>query len=87
MNDSDMNILVVAAHPDDEVLGCCGTITKHADSGCRVDVVIVGEGVTSRADQEEESAKKQLGILRRSAEKAGQILGANSVTLLGLPDN
>ena len=41
-------VLVVAAHPDDEVLGCGGTIAKHADAGDQVQVLIVAEGATSR---------------------------------------
>jgi len=39
-----MNILVVVAHPDDEVLGCGGTIAKHVKDGDTVDVVILGGG-------------------------------------------
>ena len=41
-------ILVVAAHPDDEVLGCGGTIARHAYSGDQVRVLIVAEGSPSR---------------------------------------
>ena len=41
-------VLVVAAHPDDEVLGCGGTIAKHADAGDQVQILIVAEGATSR---------------------------------------
>ena len=41
-------VLVIAAHPDDEVLGCGGTIARHADSGDQVQVLIVAEGSTSR---------------------------------------
>ena len=37
------SVLVVAAHPDDEVLGCGGTIARHADSGDQVHVLIVGK--------------------------------------------
>ena len=37
-------ILVVAAHPDDEVLGCGGTIARHADSGDQVQVLVVAGG-------------------------------------------
>ena len=46
-----MNILIVASHPDDEVLGCGGTMARHADAGDVVDVVIVVEGATSRDAQ------------------------------------
>ncbi len=45
-----MNVLVVAAHPDDEVLGCGGAIARLAEAGHRVRVVILGEGQTSRAE-------------------------------------
>ena len=40
------SILVVAAHPDDEVLGCGGTIAHHADAGDQVQVLIMAEGMT-----------------------------------------
>lgn len=36
-----MNVLVIAAHPDDEALGCAGTMMKHADAGDRVHVVFM----------------------------------------------
>ena len=42
------SVLVVAAHPDDEVLGCGGTIARHAEAGDQVQVLIVAEGATSR---------------------------------------
>ena len=44
-------VFVVAAHPDDEVLGCGGTIACHADAGDQVQVLIVAEGATSRQQQ------------------------------------
>ena len=49
-------VLVVAAHPDDEVLGCGGTIAHHADLGDEVQVLIVGEGSTSRQIERNRSA-------------------------------
>ena len=43
-----MKVLVVAAHPDYEVLGCGGTIARDADAGDQVQVLIVAEGATLR---------------------------------------
>ena len=43
-----MKILIIAAHPDDEILGIGGSIAKWAASGNKVDVKILAEGSTSR---------------------------------------
>ena len=81
-------VLVVAAHPDDEVLGCGGTIARHADLGHEVQVLIVAEGATSRQLQRDRlSAGDELSALAQSAKAAGSILGAAGVELLELPDN
>ena len=42
------NIFVVAAHPDDEILGCGGTLLKHIANGDKVYILFVSEGVTGR---------------------------------------
>ena len=42
-------VLVVAPHPDDEALGCGGTIMRHIASGDSVAVLIVTDGRRSRA--------------------------------------
>ncbi len=76
-------ILVVAAHPDDEVLGCGGAVARHVDEGCTVDVVIVAEGALSRAD----ATSADVESLKLAAAKAAHLLGANGPTFLGLPDN
>ena len=82
------NVLVVAAHPDDEVLGCGGTIARHAEAGDAVQVLIVAEGATSRQEQRDrKEAAEQLSSLAQAAQKAGAILGAMGVELLDLPDN
>ena len=83
-----MKVLVVAAHPDDEVLGCGGTIARHADAGDAVQVLIVAEGATSRQQQRDrESSAEELSALAHAARQAGSILGAADVELLDLPDN
>ena len=81
-------VLVVVAHPDDEVLGCGGTIARHADAGDQVQVLIVAEGATSRQEQRNRNqAIDELSALAQAAQKAGAILGAKGVELLDLPDN
>lgn len=81
-------VLVVAAHPDDEVLGCGGTIAHHADTGDQVQVLIVAEGATSRLQQRDrEQATDELSALAQATQQAGAILGAQGVELLDLPDN
>lgn len=80
-----MTVLVVAAHPDDEVLGCGGTIARHARDGEDVHLVFLADGVSSR----EPSGEHEAGVVRRrdDARKAAGILGASSVTFNDLPDN
>lgn len=81
-------ILVVAAHPDDEVLGCGGIIARHADAGDQVQVLIVAEGATSRQLQRDRSVvSADLSALAQAAQRAATILGAAGVELLDLPDN
>ena len=81
-------VLVVAAHPDDEVLGCGGTIARHADAGDQVQVLIVAEGATSRLQHRHRiEASYELSVLAKAAQAAGSILGAAGVELLDLPDN
>ena len=45
---TDDRVLVVAAHPDDEVLGCGGTILKAVKNGAKVAVMFLGEGISAR---------------------------------------
>lgn len=80
--------LVVAAHPDDEVLGCGATMARLAHEGWAVHVLIVAEGATSRADKRDPMLHKEaLSELAQCAKMANELLGAASVTLLNLPDN
>ena len=81
-------VLVVAAHPDDEVLGCGGTIARHADAGDQVEVLIVAEGATSRQQKRSRSmACDELSALANAAQSASSILGVAGVELLDFPDN
>ena len=81
-------VLVIAAHPDDEVLGCGGSIAKHINVDDEVSTVIMAEGITSRDDQREEKSREAaLNRLKDVALKANNSIGVQHLTFLGLPDN
>jgi LmbE family N-acetylglucosaminyl deacetylase len=79
--------LVLAAHPDDEVLGCGGLIAKSARAGEVVVIAILGEGITSRSSQSEPASAEHVAALKAKAVQVGHFLGAKEVICLGLPDN
>ena len=55
------NVFVIAAHPDDEVLGCGGTLLKHINEGDKVYVLFVSEGVSGRFDKNQDlKCKKEI---------------------------
>ena len=76
-------ILIVAAHPDDEVLGCFGSVAKLIHQGFEAYTLILGEGKTSRG----EINKEELEILNREFEKANQSIGIKEVFREYFPDN
>ncbi|MFA6030769.1 MAG: PIG-L deacetylase family protein [Elusimicrobiota bacterium] len=78
-------VLVVAAHPDDEVLGCGGTIARRCAEGAEVRILLLGEGPFSRRGPR--PGKKSLESVRAQARRAAAALGAARVDFLGLPDN
>ena len=74
-----MNILVLATHPDDEVLGCGGVIARHTSRGDRVDVLVVTRGAPDLY------AEDQVKALRKELETAHAILGVNAAHFLDFP--
>lgn len=81
------NVLVFAAHPDDELLGLGGTVRRLANEGVTVRAVIMAEGLTSRADSREKADLSELENLQSDAKKAADIVGYKSMEFCGLPDN
>jgi LmbE family N-acetylglucosaminyl deacetylase len=72
-------VLVIAAHPDDELLGCGGTLALHARAGDRVTVAIVCTGRTA--------ASSSHGVDQHSyTRRALETIGVHDVRLLGFPD-
>ncbi|WAS04156.1 PIG-L family deacetylase [Gloeomargaritales cyanobacterium VI4D9] len=81
-------VLVVATHPDDEVLGCGGTLALHAARGDNCHILIMAEGLTSRSHQRDvEAHKEQLAQLRLTAQQACAVIGVKDVRFAGFPDN
>jgi len=78
--------LVLAAHPDDEVLGCGGTIAKLADQGVSIHIAFLVDGVSSRGGHPK-TRHDELQSRRTAARKACDILGVASVSFGDFPDN
>ncbi|MBT5163640.1 MAG: PIG-L family deacetylase [Lentimicrobiaceae bacterium] len=78
-------ILVIAAHPDDEILGCGGTMARHTDNGDKVFTLFLSDGATSRIDKNnhivDNISRVNAGI------SASKILCVNPPKFLNMPDN
>jgi len=74
-----MKVLVVAPHPDDEVLGAGGTIARLAGEGSEITVAIVTRG------WEPLFSDSQVDQVRDEAHRAGEILGTKSLRFMDLP--
>jgi LmbE family N-acetylglucosaminyl deacetylase len=81
-------ILVVAAHPDDELLGVGGTLARHVAIGDAVHILILAEGITSRATARDPSALvTDIEALMDAARGAARLLGAAEPSFAGFADN
>jgi LmbE family N-acetylglucosaminyl deacetylase len=75
-----MNVLILAAHPDDELLGVGGTAAVHAERGDRVTLAVMCEGISMRYDDARHA------VVRDQLRKAADILGVESIHVGDLPD-
>ncbi len=80
-------VLVIAAHPDDELLGVGGTVRRLANEGKELRALILAEGLTSRAEKRSDADLCELKSLQDDAKKAADIVGYKSIDFCGLPDN
>lgn len=82
MISSNLRVLALVAHPDDEVLGAGGTLARHAKNGDEVHIVFLTDGVSARG-ADKSAAERRAEAARRSA----SLLGAQEPLFLGFPDN
>lgn len=74
------NILVLAAHPDDETIGCGATLAKLSDEGNNIHLMTFTDGVDSRDERGAENRNNKL-------EEISKLLGINSFNHADFPDN
>ena len=75
-----MNVLVVGAHPDDEILGLGSTIARHSSSGDHVTIALIADNGEARYEDE------TIQAVQRSAIQAASLLGVSDVRFAGLAD-
>lgn len=81
------NILVVAAHPDDEILGVGGTVARHVAKGDKVYAMILGEGQTSRGEHREDISGEVVAELHKNTLESAKAVGFSDVYFADFPDN
>lgn len=86
---TNKRIMVVAAHPDDELLGLGAAMHKLIkNQGVQTRVIILGEGITSRSDaRDTELWKEALERHHRNVEAARKLIGYHSVQTYNFSDN
>lgn len=79
-------ILVVAAHPDDEILGVGGTAARHVAEGDAVYALILGEGQTSRGAHREDTGREVVDELHKNTLESAEVIGFRDVFFADFPD-
>ncbi len=76
-------VLVFAPHPDDDIIGCGGSIARRVAAGYQVSIVYMTSGEAGGLDIEK---KNLLKTREEEARAAANILGVNDLVFLRLPD-
>ena len=78
------NVLVVASHPDDEILGCGGTLYNLKKRGTKISGLFLSDGESSRKHPK---ISKLILDRKKQAIKAGKLIGIKNITFGNFPDN
>lgn len=87
---NNKRLLCVAAHPDDEVLGCGATVRKFVKDGWQAAVIILSSGISGRFhsdDQQLPQLQEQQQALAEQMKKAAEVCGFSDVHAFDFPDN
>ena len=95
-----MNVLIIAAHPDDEILGMGGTIVKHTSQKDNVTIIYMATGITARRTPLKpeyeikdipkkvlDEWQKDIEKLRNDSKKSAKLLKVKNVRFYDFPDN
>jgi LmbE family N-acetylglucosaminyl deacetylase len=82
-----VKILILAAHPDDEILGCGGTVARKVAEGDEAVAVILGEGIASRYTNPDSKTQDQIRKLQEKSRESGRIIGIEETRYHNIPDN
>ena len=77
-------IFVIAPHPDDESLGCGGTIARYTQGGATVALLVISDGAA--LDEKNGNTENLTAERIQETQAAARILGVQHVAFLGLPD-
>lgn len=80
---SQNRILIIASHPDDEILGAGATVARMVKEGAEARTLILGEGPTARGILTESDLEKVWNVAKNANDK----IGIGVVYLVGFVDN